>query len=298
MEGEKIDKREIHAFLECVNDDLNEFIKTRIQEGIGGNKDWSKLFQAPNPKWCWETLGCENKTCPVRSQSDYRCWLIAGTLCGGKTQGVFAQKFGNCVKCVVYQQYHVTPIRSLYENISTLVAHMSDEAHEFHRKATTDSLTGLLNRASFDDIVEREVKRSKRLDGVSLTLVVFDLDHFKEINDESGHLVGDYYLMEFAKLLRNVSRETDFTFRTGGDEFVVLMIGATEKEMSVYIHRVQEAIFRWNDAEDHLYSYQLAASAGGACLNDLGYDVEVCLNKADQRMYQNKQERRAPALTS
>jgi diguanylate cyclase (GGDEF)-like protein len=284
---------DVHNLLEVINRDLDDFIKNRIQDGILSDRDWSNLFQTPEKKWCWDTLSCNKEDCPVRKQGDYRCWLIVGTLCGGRVQGVFAKKFGNCVTCEVYKQYHERPIRALYENISILIAQMSDEAYGFRREARTDSLTGILNRAGFDDVIDQEVKRNKRKDGVCLTLVVFDLDNFKDINDEGGHLVGDYYLVEFAALLLRVTRETDFVFRTGGDEFRVLMVDSAEEEMSGYIDRVQAAIADWNVRKDRPHSYMMAASAGGACLSDLRYNIDGCIAMADERMYQNKREREA-----
>ena len=293
MTPDKPTRNDIHNLLEKINKDLNEFIKNRIHDGILSDKDWSSLFTEPEMEWCWEALSCNKEDCPVRKQDDYRCWLIAGTLCGGMVQGVFAKKFDSCITCEVYKQYHRRPIRALYENISILISHMSDEAYEFRHEARTDSLTKLLSRTTFDEVINQEVKRSKRMNGIRLTLVVFDLDHFKEINDEAGHLVGDYYLVEFAKLLRNVTRETDFVFRTGGDEFTVLMVGGKNKEMLFYIDRVQEAIAGWNANKDRPYSYVMAASVGGACLSDLGYNIDKCVAKADERMYQNKQERKA-----
>ena len=293
MESDKPTREDIHNALEKINEDLGEFIKNRVQDGILSGRDWSDLFREPEMEWCWETLSCSKEDCPVRKQEDYRCWLIAGTLCGGMVQGVFAEKFRNCVTCEVYKKHHSRPIRALYENISILISHMSNEAYEFRHEARTDPLTELLSRTSFNEVMDQEVKRSKRMEGILLTLVVFDLDHFKEINDRGGHLVGDYYLVEFAKLLRNVSRGTDFVFRTGGDEFTVLMVGGKEDEMLHYIDRVQEAIADWNANGDRPHAYTMAASAGGACLNDLGYDIDKCIAKADEQMYQNKQERKA-----
>ena len=208
-------------------------------------------------------------------------------------QGTFAKKFGSCITCEVYKQYHRRPIRALYENISILISHMSDEASEFRHEARTDSLTKLLSRTIFNEVIDQEVKRSKRMNGIRLTLVVFDLDDFKKINDKGGHLAGDYYLAEFAKLLRSVSRDTDFVFRTGGDEFSVLMIGGKKEDMQSYIDRIQEAIAVWNANKDRPYSYTIATSVGGACLNDFDYNIDKCIAKADERMYQNKQKRKA-----
>lgn len=284
-------KQEPSSFLEKINKDLNGFIKNRIQGGITSDKEWSQLFKKLENRKCWERFSCTKMDCPGHNSENYRCWLLAGTLCGSKTQGVFAEKFGSCLNCEFYKNYHENPIRSLYENISILIAHMSDEASEFHQKAMTDSLTGLLNRSSFDEITEKEVARAKR-QGNYLILVMFDLDHFKEINDEYGHVVGDFYLMEFAAILRRVSRETDFVFRTGGDEFIVTLVNTEKKNFSHYINRVQEAIARWNESKKRSFPHLLAASAGGACLNDFGFDIHQCLEKSDQRMYQNKQDRK------
>ena len=122
---------------------------------------------------------------------------------------------------------------------------------------------------------------------------MFDLDDFKKINDDGGHLVGDYYLVEFATILREVTRDTDFVFRTGGDEFTVFLVGGQETEELSYVSRVQEAIARWNADKDRPHSYTMAASAGGACLNDFKYNVDKCITQADKRMYQNKREREA-----
>ena len=286
-------KEEVHEFLASINEDLNEFIKSRIQDGILSDKDWSRLFAEPAKAWCWETLGCNKTDCPVREQEDYRCWLVAGTLCGGSKQGVFAEKFGNCTNCDVYKQYHEAPVRALYENISILISHMSDEAFEFHRQASTDALTGLLNRAKFDDIIEHEIKRSKRLDGIPLHLVMFDLDHFKRINDDGGHLIGDHYLAEFARLLRSTTRETDMVFRTGGDEFTVLMVGGDDDAVACYIARVQEAVASWNANQLRPYPYDLAVSIGASNLNRCRYDVSACLAEADMNMYRDKHEHKA-----
>jgi diguanylate cyclase (GGDEF)-like protein len=293
MTSNKPTKLEIHDLVEEINKDLDSFIKNRIQNGILSDRDWSSLFQEPENKWCWEILSCNKEDCPVRSKNNYRCWLVAGTLCGGMVQGGFAKKFGNCVTCEVYRQYHERPIRGLYENINALISHMSDEALEFSRKASIDALTGLLNRARFDEVIAHEVKRSQRMDDIPLTLVVFDLDDFKKINDDGGHLIGDYYLVEFAAILREVTRDTDFVFRTGGDEFTVLLVGEQENGELPYVSRVQEAIARWNANKDRPHSYTMAASTGAACLNDFKYNVDKCITQADERMYQNKRERKA-----
>ena len=88
--------------------------------------------------------------------------------------------------------------------------------------AACDSLTGLANRKSFDQLLRREVSRSNRLNS-HLALLVVDLDDFKQINDRFGHLAGDQALVDFATLLRDAFRGPDLVFRYGGDEFVILL---------------------------------------------------------------------------
>jgi two-component system cell cycle response regulator len=91
-------------------------------------------------------------------------------------------------------------------------------------KAETDQLTGLLNRRAYDEKLDQSYKRTLRQRGESLSLILFDLDYFKNINDEFGHQYGDEYLKKMAAALLTIIRlEVDFAFRFGGDEFAVLL---------------------------------------------------------------------------
>lgn len=87
-------------------------------------------------------------------------------------------------------------------------------------EAMHDALTGLLNRAAFFDILQKEMARAAR-QGTPLALVMADLDHFKDLNDRYGHLAGDAVLRETARRLRASLRESDFVGRYGGEEFVI-----------------------------------------------------------------------------
>lgn len=90
------------------------------------------------------------------------------------------------------------------------------------RAAQTDPLTGLFNRAGMEKMLPRELASSARA-GEHLALFVLDLDHFKQINDQLGHSIGDEVLQRMADCLRIATRESDLLFRCGGEEFVVLM---------------------------------------------------------------------------
>ena len=107
--------------------------------------------------------------------------------------------------------------------------------------ADTDPLTGLLNRRAFEVRAVVALARARER-GSPLGLVLFDLDHFKRVNDDHGHHWGDEVLVRFARVLRAASRDGDLVARLGGEEFVVLLPGAAERDAVAYTRRVAGAL--------------------------------------------------------
>lgn len=120
---------------------------------------------------------------------------------------------------------------------SRIKAHMEAE----RQKARTDALTGLPNRASYDDYIARELERWARYHQV-FSVAVGDLDHFKQVNDSYGHLVGDKVLRLVAKLLTKNLRTSDFIARFGGEEFVILMPSTQVEAASTAVDKLRLAI--------------------------------------------------------
>jgi len=152
--------------------------------------------------------------------------------------------------------------------------------------AVTDYLTGLPNARSLFMHLERELARCKR-DNHNLTVMVSDMDGFKQINDRFGHLEGNRVLRLFAHALKETSREYDYVARMGGDEFVVIAPGLTAEaaarkaeQMRELVHRVGKEICN----EDIL-----SLSVGKSVYPDDGLDAEKLLSEADKRMYLQKQ---------
>jgi len=158
--------------------------------------------------------------------------------------------------------------------------------------ATTDYLTELPNTRSLFLHLDRELARCRRAN-VSLTVMVGDLDGFKQVNDRFGHLEGNQVLKLFAKRLRECCREYDYVARMGGDEFVLVFPGltaevaATREETLIKIaHEVGQEIC----GED-----MLSLSVGAAAYPKDGQDAEELLAEADRRMYVTKQEHHSRA---
>ncbi len=120
--------------------------------------------------------------------------------------------------------------------------HIEAQYHEAaYSMMTTDSLTNVWNKRYFLDMLNREVRRSVR-SKLPLTLLMLDMDHFKRVNDQYGHLVGDEVLREFAVRLSNQLREEDLLARYGGEEFTITLIETNSQQAEVVARRCLNAV--------------------------------------------------------
>ncbi|WP_343636759.1 GGDEF domain-containing protein [Roseateles sp.] len=168
-------------------------------------------------------------------------------------------------------------------------AQLADEAQRLEKLSMEDPLTGLANRRSFEAHA-----RAQLAHGGVVSLALIDVDHFKQVNDRHSHLVGDQVLSQIARLMRQHVREHDVAARLAGDEFVLLLRGATEEIAQQACLRLDEAVRRhdWNAVSDGL-SVSISI---GAAQREEGDTLETLMARSDAAMYAFKRERKGGAM--
>jgi diguanylate cyclase (GGDEF)-like protein len=149
-------------------------------------------------------------------------------------------------------------------------------------EARTDPLTGLLNRRGFNEHASRELAHAGR-DGRPIGLALFDIDHFKLINDEHGHVVGDRVLVHIARVLSDESRGIDVAARLGGEEFAVLMPGSDVAGADAFAERVRRALT--TSAPSDLPEVRVSA---GITATAAPLELESMLDRVDRALYRAK----------
>lgn len=161
---------------------------------------------------------------------------------------------------------------------------------QLQRLAQTDTLTGLGNRHFFTQKSERALVDAARA-GQSAALVMFDLDHFKAINDTYGHGAGDWVLKQVGKTCSSHCRKVDYLGRIGGEEFAVLLHGL-DLAMATRIAEDCRSQLAQIDTRECGYSFVVTASFGVSSTAQSGYDLSRLLSHADQMLYRAKNEGR------
>jgi diguanylate cyclase (GGDEF)-like protein len=166
-----------------------------------------------------------------------------------------------------------------------VVAYFDRATSELAYKARHDALTDLLNHASFTRELELELERAQRY-GSGVTLVFFDLDDFKELNDTQGHQAGDRALQQVARLLREELRRSDLAGRMGGDEFAAMLAESEHDTGETFLDRLNVRIGELVESGE--LPKPVAMSAGVTRYPDDGDDAQALFALADTRLYEAK----------
>jgi diguanylate cyclase (GGDEF)-like protein len=157
-------------------------------------------------------------------------------------------------------------------------------AEKFYGLAILDPLTGLYNRRFGEERLQEEISRADR-NGDSLAVLVLDLDHFKQINDEYGHAAGDLVLKEFSRRLKRAIRACDVPIRVGGDEFLVVLPECPREKVAVILSRLGTF-----DVSINKQKIPVSCSRGRA-QHQVGDTAETILARADESLYLEKANR-------
>ncbi|NUO64174.1 MAG: diguanylate cyclase [Gemmatimonadaceae bacterium] len=154
--------------------------------------------------------------------------------------------------------------------------------------ATTDAVTQLLNRRALVERLSHEMERARRY-STPLALLMVDLDHFKNINDTHGHLVGDEALREVARLLQTGVRNVDIVARYGGEEFAIVLPETSHEGAVAFAERVRERVAQHDFASERLPSLQITVSVGVASVPAADIEsVDDFFSRSDEALYRAK----------
>ena len=166
----------------------------------------------------------------------------------------------------------------------TDITKFKEKSNILEYQASHDKLTGLFNRNKFDEIFSKEIKRAKRYNN-DLSIIIFDIDDFKMINDTYGHQIGDEVLKDMAKIALSSVREQDINIRWGGEEFLILLPQTNLLGAIAVANKVKTSI------EKHLFtdkSLQITASFGVAQFTNEDDNENTIISKADALLYEAK----------
>lgn len=190
---------------------------------------------------------------------------------------------------VVYQQLVIKRLRVQLSEQIDYMARLEIRAEQFEKLAVLDPLTGLYNRRSADLRLTAEVERSRR-HAHPLTVLMMDLNDFKQINDQHGHAAGDMVLQEFAERLKKAVRASDVPVRLGGDEFMAILPECQPEQVQHLLDRLHPI-----EVDYRGMKLPVAFSAGWAGYQP-GEQPPQLVERADQALYADKRARKAKAV--
>lgn len=163
----------------------------------------------------------------------------------------------------------------------------SDLSQEVKRQSITDLLTGTLNRMGMEEAMRPAYSQARRYEQ-PLSVVMTDIDYFKTINEDYGHITGDNALSIFAITLKDELRTEDVVGRTGGEEFIMILPNTDLAEAKVLIERLRHVVASTLITTNE-YKFNMTASFGLAVLVESDEDIEDAIQRADKALYRSKE---------
>ena len=198
----------------------------------------------------------------------------------------------NIIHTVYILKIDFTAISFIIPIISGLIfgfmlAHIKILSEKLSTMAYTDSLTHIYNRLHFAHFLDAEIDKAKRY-GSTFSIIFFDLDHFKDVNDNFGHLAGDEVLEKITEIVSSANRSADIFARYGGEEFIILASETNLSGAMIHAERLR------NDIEKHEFKNvgHITSSFGVTEFNAEKDDVESLFERVDIALYMAKENGR------
>ena len=215
----------------------------------------------------------------------WRAWLFLGT---GLRYDVLAASTASSFNYAVNAVFvTLWSFAFTFLNAGRVAAELEESHEELRRIAVTDPLTGLLNRRAFFDEARSELSRARRY-SFFVSVLMLDIDHFKQVNDRHGHDAGDRLLAAVGAVLRRELRTNDICARMGGEEFAVVLVRAGAGDAVAVAERLRQAVAATSVAgsEDRVAA---TASIGTVTADGAAGELDELLTRADKALYAAKQ---------
>ncbi len=226
----------------------------------------------------------EFKDC-VQKFQELGIFIIAPIIFSERVQGIIATRekhYASEFSRTDFELFHVLV------NIISISIENSQHYEEMKNLSLTDEMTKLHNYRSFISRLKEEVNRAKR-NQAKVSLVILDIDHFKNYNDTLGHQAGDEALREVGKVLQKTVRDEDIVSRYGGEEFCVIFPGIGKEENANLGERIRQKIEAHKFYKEKVQPVgQLTISLGGSTYPDDASEIHGLIQKADESLYQAK----------
>ena len=221
----------------------------------------------------------------VKKLDDLGIFIIAPIIFSDRVQGIIATRekhYGSEFTQTDFELFHVLV------NIISISIENAQHYEEIRNLSLTDEMTKLHNYRSFISRLKEEVNRAKRNQS-QVSLVIIDIDHFKNYNDTLGHQAGDEALREVGKVLRKTVRDEDIVSRYGGEEFCVIFPGIAKQDIRPLGDRIRQRIESHKFYKEKIQPVgQLTVSLGGSTYPDDASDIHDLIQKADEALYRAK----------
>lgn len=260
------------------------------------------VIRKPSRK-CAEIRRCGNVGCPAYLQENPRCWLVGSPDMERLSPVSPAEKRKRCARCEMFSAQALLVVRSrpgsrridpqsmggvaTIVNEAAMAFEVVDLYENLRKMSVTDGLTGLVNHREFYNLLRRELERARRYRN-TVSVLIIDVDDFKQYNDRHGHLAGDIALKAIAEILVRSARGTDIVARYGGEEFAIILPESTPGGALMLAERIKSEIYRNDFMPDGRTGVHLSVSIGIYSSEAGAESEDQVVSYADEAAYSAK----------